>query len=117
MTDEAVGLMNSEVGSLNDLGMTGRATELHSPFQFSQMLAVGKSHIFVDHVFLEVIDLMALKTGCIANLRMRLARSLSRNEIGQRDLAVHPLALQMVEKPGLIMTFRTGYILMTGCPP
>jgi len=58
-----------------------------------------------------------LEATHIADLGVRHARPLSRDKIGQRDLAVHPFALQMFEKTRLIVAFRTCNIAMTGGPP
>ncbi len=58
-----------------------------------------------------------LEATRIANLRVGRARPLARQEVGQRHLAVHPFALEMVEKSGLIMTFRARHMSMTGSPP
>jgi hypothetical protein len=33
VTDETIALMNSEMGSLDELGMTGSASKFHSPSQ------------------------------------------------------------------------------------
>jgi hypothetical protein len=35
VADETVDLMNGEMGSLDELGMTGRASKLHSPSQLT----------------------------------------------------------------------------------
>ena len=85
VTDEAVDFMNREVGSLNDLGMAGGATELHSPPQFLKVFSMGKGHILIDHIPLEVFDLMTslLEAARIADLRVRRARPLPRQEVGQ----------------------------------
>jgi hypothetical protein len=93
VADETVGLVNGEVLSLDNLGMAGGTSQLHSPFQLVQMLAMGEGDILIDHVSPEILDLMAslLQTACIADLRMRQGRLFPRDEIGQRDLSVDPL--------------------------
>src|SRR4030043_1242733 len=58
VTDETIALMNSEMGSLDELGMTGSASKFHSPSQLPQMFPVGEGHIFINHVFLKVFNLM-----------------------------------------------------------
>jgi len=58
-----------------------------------------------------------LQAARIANLRMGRAWPLARQEVGQRHLAVHPFAPEMVEKSGFIMTLRAGHMSMTGRPP
>ena len=58
-----------------------------------------------------------LQAARIANLRMGRAWPLARQEVGQRHLAVHPFAPEMVEKSGLIMAFRARHMPMAGCPP
>ena len=83
------------------------------------MFTMGEGHILIDHISPEVFGLVAtfLKTACIADLCVRRARPLARQEVGQRDLSVHPFALEMVEKSGLIMAFRARHMPMAGCPP
>jgi hypothetical protein len=93
VTDETVRLVNGEVLSLDNLGVAGSTSQLHSPFQLIQMFTMGEGDILVDHVSPEILDLMAslLQTACIADLRMRHGRLFPRDEIGQRDLSVDPL--------------------------
>ena len=84
MTDKAVDFMNREVGSLNDLGMTRGASKLHPPSQFFEVFPMGESHILIDHIPLEVFNLMAslLEATRIADLCVGLARFLSGDEVG-----------------------------------
>ena len=119
VTDETVDLMNSEMCSLNELGMAGRASKFHPPSQLTQMFSMGEGHILIDHIPLEIFDLMAslLETTRIVDLCVRPARPLPRDEIGQRYLAIHPFAFQMIEKPRLIVAFRTRHMPMAGGPP
>jgi hypothetical protein len=119
VTNEAVDFVNGEVRSLDELCVTGGASKLHPPSQLTQMLSVRESNILIDHVFLKIFNLMAslLKTTRIADLGMRPARCFSRDEIGQRDLTIHPFALQMIEKARLIVAFRTCHMSVTGSPP
>ena len=93
VADEAVGLVNGEVLSLDNLGVAGGTSQLHSPFQLVQMFTMGESDILIDHVSPEILHLMAtlLQTACIADLRMRHGRLFPRDEISQRNLSVDPL--------------------------
>jgi hypothetical protein len=50
MANKAVGLMDGEVGSLNNLCMAGGASKFYSPPQFSQMPSMGKVYIFKYHI-------------------------------------------------------------------
>jgi hypothetical protein len=83
MADETVNLVNGEMGSLNQLGMTGRTSKFHSPSQLLQMFPVGEGHILIDHVSLEIFSLMAslLEATRIVDLCMRPLGCLSRDEI------------------------------------
>jgi hypothetical protein len=94
VTDEAVGFMDCEMCSLNELGMAGSTAKLHPPSQFAYMLAMGKGHVFVNHILLEVIYRMAslLKAGRIVDLCMGFARSFTRKEVSEGNLTVHPLS-------------------------
>jgi hypothetical protein len=49
MTDETVGLMDSQMESLDKLGMTACTAKSHPPSQFSQMLPMREMDIFKDH--------------------------------------------------------------------
>jgi hypothetical protein len=59
---------------------------------------MGKGHIFIDHISLEIFSLMTslLETARIADLCMGSAWPFSRDEIGKRDLAVHPFSFKMI---------------------
>jgi hypothetical protein len=83
MADETVDLVNGEMGSLNQLGMTGRTSKFHSPSQLPQMFAMGERHIFIDHVSLEIPGLMAslLEATRIVDFCMRPLGGLTRDEI------------------------------------
>jgi hypothetical protein len=85
MADETVCLMNGKVHSLNELGVTGGASKLHFPSQFTQMFFVREGYILVDHILLEILNLMAslLEATCIADLCVRRARPFPGNKIGQ----------------------------------
>jgi hypothetical protein len=50
MTDKTVSLVNGEVGSLNELGMTGRASRFHPPSQLAQMPSMRKAYILKYHI-------------------------------------------------------------------
>jgi hypothetical protein len=98
VTDETVNLVNREMGSLNQLGMTGCTAKFHSPSQLPQMFPMREGHILIDHVSLEVFNLMAslLEATCIVNLCMGSAWPFSRDKIGKRYLAIHPFPLEMI---------------------
>jgi hypothetical protein len=119
MTDEAIDLMNREMGSLDELSMAGGTAEFHPSSQFAQMLPMGEGHILVDHIPLKILCPVTafLHTTGIADLSMRPARPLSGDEIGQGDLAVHPFPFEMVHKPGLIMAFLASHLAMAGGLP
>jgi hypothetical protein len=84
VTDEAIDFVNRQVGSLDELGMAGGASEFHPSSQLAQMLPMGEGHILVDHIFLKILCPVTtfLKTTGIADLSMRPARPLSGDEIG-----------------------------------
>jgi hypothetical protein len=84
VADKTVRFMDREVLSLNDLGVARGAPKLHSSSQLSQVFPVREGHVFIDHIFLKVLDLMTsrLEAACITDLGMGLAGSLSGNEIG-----------------------------------
>jgi len=98
MADETVDFMDGEMGSLNDLGMAAGAPKLHPSSKLLKVFPVGESHILVDHILLKILYLMAsfLKATCIADLCMRSVGPLAREEISERNLAIHPLPLEMV---------------------
>jgi hypothetical protein len=83
------------------------------------MLSVGKSNILVDHISLQVFDLVAtfLETTRITNLCMRFAGPFPRNEVGHGNLAVNPFPSEVVEKSGFIVAFRAGHMAMARCLP
>jgi hypothetical protein len=83
MADVTVDLVNGKVGSLNQLGMTGRTSKFHSPSQFPQMFPMGEGYIFVDHVSLQIFNLMTslLEATRIVNLCMRPIGCFARDEI------------------------------------
>ena len=80
MADETVDFMDGEMGSLNELGMAGSTTKFHPPSQLLEVFPMGESHILVDHIFLEILYLMAslLKATLIVDLCMRFAGPLAR---------------------------------------
>jgi hypothetical protein len=59
VTDETVDLVNSEMGSLNQLGMTGRASKLHPSSQLTYVFFMGEAHILIDHISLKIFNLVA----------------------------------------------------------
>jgi len=72
MTEKTVGFVNSEVGSLNDLGVTSSAPQSHSSSQLAQMPSVRKAHIFEYHIATEAFPFVTplLQTIIIINLVM-----------------------------------------------
>jgi hypothetical protein len=95
MTDETVGVMNGEVRALDDLGMAGGASKFHSPSQVAQMFFMREDHILVNHIPLEIFDLVAplLEATRIIDLCVRHAWLLSGDEISQRYLSIYPFPL------------------------
>ena len=80
---------------------------------------MGEGHILIDHIPFEIFDLVAslLEAGRIADLGVGPARFLSGDEVGQRDLSIDPLSLQMVEEPRLIVALGAGDMAMAGGLP
>jgi hypothetical protein len=78
------------------------------------MLAVRKGYIFIDHIPLEVLNFMAsvLEAGPITDFSVGFAGSLAGEEVGQRDLPVHPFPLQMIGKSRLIMALCTHHMFV-----
>ena len=62
------------------------------------MFTMGEGHIFIDHIPLEVVGLVAtlLETARIADLCVRRARPLPGEKVSQRYLTVHPFAFHMI---------------------
>ncbi len=58
-----------------------------------------------------------LKTGGITDLRMRHGRPFAGDKHDQGNLSIPPFSLQMVEKPGFIMTSGTGNKIVGGRLP
>lgn len=114
VADEAIDFMNRQMFPLNELGMAAGTAELHSPSQLAQMFSVREGDVFVNHVSLQIVNLMAalLQAACIADLGVRRARSFPRKEIRQGHLAVDPFPLQMIQEPRFIVTFRAGDLLV-----
>jgi len=83
------------------------------------MFSMGEGYIFIDHILFEVFSLMAtlLEATRIVDFRMGFAWPLPGEEIGQGDLAIHPFTPQMIQKPGLVMAFGTGHMLMARISP
>ena len=59
MTDEAVLFRYSYVGSLDDLRMTGGASELHISLELVKVLNVVEDNVFKYDVFIEIFLLVA----------------------------------------------------------
>jgi len=95
VADETVGFVNGQVLSLDHLGVAGGASQFHPAFQLVQVLAMRKGDILVNHISLEILDLVAalLQTAGIAYLCMRHGWFFPGDEIGKRDLPVDPFAL------------------------
>ena len=119
VTDEAIRLVNGQMFPLDDLGVAARASKVHIPSQITQVFPMGESHILIHHILLEIFDSMTspLEATGVANLCMRPARPLSGDEIGERYLTIHPLAFQMIPKPGLVMALCAGHLPVAGNLP
>ena len=78
VTDKTVPLGHGEVGTLNNLGVTGGAAQLLPPPQFVEVPAVIEGHVLEYHFAPKGLNFMAslLEAGRIAYLRMRLGRAL-----------------------------------------
>jgi hypothetical protein len=78
VTDETVDFMNRQMFSLNKLGMTTGTPKAHSPSQLTQVFSMREGHVLVNHIPLEIIDLMAtpLETACVADLGVGSTRPL-----------------------------------------
>jgi len=59
MADEAVLFRYSYVGPLDDLRMTGGASELHISLELVKVLNVVENNVFKDDVFIEIFPLVA----------------------------------------------------------
>jgi hypothetical protein len=83
------------------------------------MFSVRESHVFVNHISLQIVNLMAtlLKAACIADLGVRRTRPFPRKEISKGYLAIDPLPFHMIDKPRLIVAFRASDMLVAGSPP
>jgi hypothetical protein len=90
VTDDAVGFMNGEVGSLDELSMTACASKSHPPFQFNEMAPVGESYIFKDHLSFQILYSVTsfLQTISIIHFIMELPGAFADEEIGQSELKV-----------------------------
>jgi hypothetical protein len=80
---------------------------------------MGEGDILIDHIPLEVFDLVAtlLETARITDLCVGRTRPFSGKKIGQRYLTIHPLPPQMIIQSRFIMAFRAGHMSMAGCSP
>ena len=63
VADKTTDLMDGEMGALDNLGMAGRAADLHPPPERLEVFPMGEGYILVDHISLEILDFMTLKTG------------------------------------------------------
>jgi hypothetical protein len=83
------------------------------------MFSMGEGYILIDHIPLEVFDLVTslLEAARITDLCVGRTRPFSGKKIGQRYLTIHPFTSQMIIKPGFIVTFRAGHMSMAGCSP
>jgi len=112
VADETFHVGHDHVSALNDLRVTGRAAELLLPFHLLDMLAVVEDNIPKDEVALQILPIVAtaLQAARIIYLGMCLGGALSGDEVCHRQLAVFPLALQVVHKPGLVMAVDAGHV-------
>jgi hypothetical protein len=78
------------------------------------MLAVGEGNVLVDHISLEIFDLVApfLQAARIVDHRMGHRWLFARNEVGQGDLPVDPFPFHMIEEPRLIVALRARHVSM-----
>ena len=116
MADEAIGLVNREVRSLDDLGVAGGAPQFHSPSHLTEMFSMGETDVLEDHISHDIFLLVTplLQAIPVINLIMELRDPFPDQEIGHCEMEIYPLPLEMIEKPGTAVTVETGYFVMGG---
>jgi hypothetical protein len=119
VADKTVDFMNREMGALNDLGVAGGATKLHSPSQFLEVFPVREGHVLIDHVCFEIFRFVTslLEAGRIADLCVGPAGFFPGDEVGKRNLSVDPLPLQVVTKPRIVVALGACDMTMARCLP
>jgi hypothetical protein len=119
VADEAVDSMNGEMGSLDELSVAACASKFNPPPQLSQMFSMGEGHILIDHIPLEILDLMTpiLHTVTIINFIMDFLEAFPNHEISQGELEIYPLPLKMIHDTRIAMTIEAGHFVMRGCFP
>ena len=85
MAYEAVHVCDRHVSALHDLGVAGRAAELHPAPHLPDMQGVAVEHVLEDHVVLQIGPLVAaaLEAARVIYLRMGSRRALARDEVGE----------------------------------
>jgi hypothetical protein len=80
---------------------------------------MGEGHILVNHILFKIFSLMAslLEAGRITDLSVGLAGFLSGDEVGEGNLSVNPLPLQMIEEPRLVVALGAGHMTVAGGLP
>jgi hypothetical protein len=119
VADETVDSLNGEMGSLDELSVAARASKFNPPPQLSQMFSMGESHILIDHIPLEIFDLMTplLRTVTIINFIMDFLEAFPNNDISQRKLEIFPFPFQMIQNAWFAVTTQASRFVMRGCFP
>jgi hypothetical protein len=119
MTDETVGIMDCEVEPLNNLGVARCTSNPHSPPHLAQMSSVGKTHILIDHVPLQIFGPVtsSLQAVPIVDLIMELLGPFPNQDVGQCQLEIDPFPFDMICQTGLTVTVEAGYFVMGGRLP
>ncbi len=80
---------------------------------------MGEGYVLVDHICFQIFRLMTslLEAGRVTDLCVGLAGFLSGDEVGERNLPVNPLSLQMIEEPRLIMALGACHMTVAGDSP
>jgi len=80
---------------------------------------MGEGYILIDHIPLEVFDLVTslLEAARITDLCVGRTRPFSREEVSQGYLTINPFTSQMIIQSRFIVTFRAGHMSMAGCSP
>jgi hypothetical protein len=119
VADETVDSLNGEMGSLDELSVAARASKFNPPPQLSQMFSMGEGHILIDHIPLEIFDLMTplLRTVTIINFIMDFLEAFPNNDISQRKLEIFPFPFQMIQNAWFAVTTQASRFVMRGCFP
>jgi hypothetical protein len=119
VTNEAVGFVNGEVSSLDELSMASCAPKVHPPSQLPQMFSMGKVYILKYYIPFQIISLVTplLQTVSIINFIMNFFEALPNHEISKCQLEIHPFSLQMIQQTWTSVTTEAGDFVMGGCFP